>query len=671
VRNVSEKHEEERAANVSPLSSGTIYIGDAARSRRRSSSDDLRAQRASVPRLMDLVQGRHAALGYALGALGGSVVTIADRWLTYPRHYASATDVLLHGAAEVASSLALSLTVWAALTLLARVRLWWPHLISRRAVLVMAALVMGVGVYAFIVRPSVHAPRLSAPGWLVVSSAATLAAVIAADFVLRRTASKIMSLLTVFATAAAAVLHVAALHRYERLYGNLQLLLTVIIVAIAAIAANLLLMRLSHRSRARHAAVAALASALALLAFVEPSPGARRAVLEHGGTAKWVTHGLWRALDRDDDGSPSVLWGTDPDDDDARATSLSHKAGAAVVPAALASLTGKAPNKNLLWIVIDTARADVFEQCLAADHAAARAAAEFVRYPNYRSCGSRTNYILQTLLGDAGCIEERAPRGETLSAVLRRFGYMDQRVSVYDGHQPRFSHEQKVPTDAQALEEAQRTLQKLSPGPQFLMVHLAGGHSPYKGTGATERERYASQLCSVVHSALRLAATVDATDWATVIMGDHGEALGEHGVHGHGVSLYEEILKTPFMIRSESMPPRLDHTPLGCADVPSRVLFSLGLMAAEPPATQLQFASLDIRRGTWGYLRDAAYRSLQRGSLKVIWEPYLGVWEMYDLARDPNELVDLVSSRPDAFRELRTAALNAAARCGANRLRPH
>lgn len=70
---------------------------------------------------------------------------------------------------------------------------------------------------------------------------------------------------------------------------------------------------------------------------------------------------------------------------------------------------------------------------------------------------------------------------------------------------------------------------------------------------AETRKRYKSQVEAVdkavgeVVAALKAAGTYD--DTIIVVTGSHGESLGEHGVTGHDVTLYDEVLRVPLIVK--------------------------------------------------------------------------------------------------------------------------
>ncbi len=100
----------------------------------------------------------------------------------------------------------------------------------------------------------------------------------------------------------------------------------------------------------------------------------------------------------------------------------------------------------------------------------------------------------------------------------------------------------------------------------LLVVHLMEPHAPYfrrplDGTGHTLRqgtdtaglrEAYAGEvhaLDAALGSFWEGLSPARRRDTLVVVLGDHGEELGDHGEQGHGASLYDEVLHVPLILR--------------------------------------------------------------------------------------------------------------------------
>ena len=143
-----------------------------------------------------------------------------------------------------------------------------------------------------------------------------------------------------------------------------------------------------------------------------------------------------------------------------------------------------------------------------------------------------------------------------------------------------------------------------------------------------------------------------------VVIGDHGESLGEHGEPTHGLFVYESVVHVPFIIRAPfaNMQGRRVSEPVRIVDVMPTVLDLLGqsaspaidgrtlvpLMTGAPQASSLEVYSesrYGFDRFGWSPLG-----ALREGRFKVILAPRP---ELYDLETDPNESVNLYQQRPD------------------------
>jgi arylsulfatase A-like enzyme len=145
-----------------------------------------------------------------------------------------------------------------------------------------------------------------------------------------------------------------------------------------------------------------------------------------------------------------------------------------------------------------------------------------------------------------------------------------------------------------------------------------------------------------------------------VVTADHGELLGEHGRLGHGLSLTQQELHVPFLLktpRGGRRPARSD-LPVQLTDVLPMVLDLVGL--SPPPSVQ---GGIPPRRGhplvaevdpLPALSQDGAWRALFAGSLKLVWNSK-GRHRLYDLDRDPTEDHDLAAR--ERQRVARLAAL--------------
>lgn len=185
------------------------------------------------------------------------------------------------------------------------------------------------------------------------------------------------------------------------------------------------------------------------------------------------------------------------------------------------------------------------------------------------------------------------------------------------------------------------------------------------------RDLYLAEVASVdervgyLLGALRLSGRED--DTLVVFTSDHGEGFGEHGRFLHGDSLYQELLRVPLIFAGPGVRPGLViDRPVSHVDLMPTLAEMLGAdCLAEPRGRSL--APLLAGGDAPGLGRRARYLDgppqaeiadgLVHGGFKLIAGDGDRTSELYDLASDPGETVDLAGARPEVrdalFRRLR------------------
>src|SRR5690606_37043204 len=106
------------------------------------------------------------------------------------------------------------------------------------------------------------------------------------------------------------------------------------------------------------------------------------------------------------------------------------------------------------------------------------------------------------------------------------------------------------------------------------------------------RGRYRDSLAYVDEQIGRLVAGLEERgEWENtllIISGDTGQAFMEHGFAGHANKLYDEVLRTPLIVRIPDHDPAVRTDLAHHLDVPPTVLDALGL----PPHPSFQGRSL-------------------------------------------------------------------------------
>ncbi len=262
---------------------------------------------------------------------------------------------------------------------------------------------------------------------------------------------------------------------------------------------------------------------------------------------------------------------------------------------------------------------------------------------------------LAEILSDAGY----ASGAFVSSFVLDdRFG-LAQGFDVYDaqvGSSPTHGGfaERKA---AQTTDAAVRWLRSRGSEPYFLWVHYYDPHTPYDAPGPF-RDAYATgydaEIASVDNEFGRLLQAINATKrqktWV-VVVGDHGEAFGEHGEWSHGYLLQEATLRIPLVMQANPALGRGLHidTQVSQVDLMPTILSLLGLdtpdgldgvsLARAPDSARALLAENAEGWAQFGWARISA---IYQRSLKYIDGP---APELYDFARDPLDTNDILAGR--------------------------
>ena len=248
-------------------------------------------------------------------------------------------------------------------------------------------------------------------------------------------------------------------------------------------------------------------------------------------------------------------------------------------------------------------------------------------------------------------------------ALARRFG-LARGFDLYDDEQP--AHRSRLPelsgagperiareTTDVALAELARPTDK----PRFMWVHFYDPHYPYLPPEPF-RTRYAKSpyLGAVASMDEQIGRLVQAFEQqakgpvAVVIVGDHGEGLGEHGEKQHGTLIFQATMHVPLVIMGPGVAPGVSDTPVSTRRVFHTILDWAGLGSA----SSLRGSETEIVLG-----------EAMKAFLEYGWQPQVmaidgsrkavlaGRLSVYDLAGDPAEAHDLGSGAnlPAAFRQ--------------------
>ncbi len=137
-----------------------------------------------------------------------------------------------------------------------------------------------------------------------------------------------------------------------------------------------------------------------------------------------------------------------------------------------------------------------------------------------------------------------------------------------------------------------------------------------------------------------------------VILGDHGEAFGEHGRRAHDSVPYEETMRIPLLIHDPTarrLPPAVLRTPVSELDLVPTLLEALGLRVSAGKLSGVPFG----QRPAQGPIFASCFGQRDclvdlHGTRKLITFYGRRPDELYDLASDPDERKNLLSPQTAA-----------------------
>ncbi len=219
----------------------------------------------------------------------------------------------------------------------------------------------------------------------------------------------------------------------------------------------------------------------------------------------------------------------------------------------------------------------------------------------------------------------------------------------------------------------------------FLWVHFFDAHYPYeppadllaahpfeaKGKrrdqrAAEQRHLYQLEVAAIDREVGKIVAALDrfggAEEVVTIVVGDHGESLGQHGEATHSALVYDATLQVPLLIAHRSLPHgRLVEPSVSTVDVAPTILSLLGLptdgtsgadlaplWSDRPfePSRPLYFENC----ATWFTSGWAPLFGVVEGRFKTIVGPQVRV---FDVAADPDETKDVAADHPELVESAR------------------
>lgn len=233
--------------------------------------------------------------------------------------------------------------------------------------------------------------------------------------------------------------------------------------------------------------------------------------------------------------------------------------------------------------------------------------------------------------------------------LSRRFG-LARGFEVYDDA---LTAGQVERSSRETTDRAVDFLTKSSGRPLFLWVHYFDPHAPYAPPGPF-REQYADRpyYGEIALMDQQLGRLLDAFheqvvrtggQSAVLIVGDHGEGLGDHGESQHGHLLYQSTMLVPLVVAGPGFPAGISDAPVSTR----RVFHTVLDWARLDSGNSLRLATNEVVAGEamkpfLGYGWQPQVMAVE-GRNKAILSKHT---ELYDVIGDPRETRDLGRGAP-------------------------
>jgi len=195
--------------------------------------------------------------------------------------------------------------------------------------------------------------------------------------------------------------------------------------------------------------------------------------------------------------------------------------------------------------------------------------------------------------------------------------------------------------------------------PLFVWTHLYDPHHPLQApepyaTELSDRP-YDAELAYVDDQVERLVKQFEGQPTLFIVVGDHGEGLGDHGELGHGMYVYDSTQRVPMFISGPGITPEVVESPVSLVDVLPTVLTHLGQpvpagidghSAPHSAPIYMEAFMLEDRMGL------APHIGLIKDGKKLIDLPRP---ELYALNQDPGELDNVAASQSSETIKLKKA----------------
>lgn len=261
-----------------------------------------------------------------------------------------------------------------------------------------------------------------------------------------------------------------------------------------------------------------------------------------------------------------------------------------------------------------------------------------------RENGRRVGEQLDLLAGRLQALGYRTAAFVSGLPLARQFGL----ARGFDSYDDAFEETAEERVAALTTDAALQNLAQDSAA-DFLWVHYFDAHAPYEPPqpflSRYPDDPYAGELAYMDSEAGRLIAAFEARfagqPRKIIVVGDHGEGLGDHGEALHGNLLYQGTMRVPLIIAGDGIAPgKVDRA------VSVRQVFD----------TVLEWAGGKSERSLLGSNNEPVLAEALKPYLQYGWQPQFmvvldgtkmiksGVVEVFDLQSDPGETNNLAGT---------------------------
>ena len=258
------------------------------------------------------------------------------------------------------------------------------------------------------------------------------------------------------------------------------------------------------------------------------------------------------------------------------------------------------------------------------------------------------------------------------AAVLAKTTGLNQGFQTYDDkmNDPELGGDAPQLRAERVVDRALEWLKKQSKNvPFFLWVHVYDPHAPYEPPNPFKTQYvkapYDGEVAYVDRELGRLFEGVEngfPRDKTVVTMlSDHGESLSEHGEPTHGVFLYDATLRIPWIMAGPGIPagkrvkdqartidllPTLVNLLQGEIPLECQGTSLLPALDGQKVKTDVAYAESLMPKIDMGW---AELRAMRTAKWKYVRAPRA---ELYDLEKDPHELVNVIQNHGDEAEKL-------------------